>query len=142
MGDRFPDFEPEPEQSRLTPYGIDARSSLTGHWETPTMAAMKTLAPVICYLLLKKHRTRKQCAILIPKLLSAVDQLRQARLPQLVQLGETLDSWKQEIATMWRFTRNNGITEGFHNKMETISRQAYGFRNFENYRLRVKVLCG
>jgi transposase len=26
--------------------------------------------------------------------------------------------------------------------METISRQAYGFRNFENYRLRVKVLCG
>ena len=42
---------------------------------------------------------------------------------------------------MWRFTRNNGITEGFHNKMETIARQAYGFRNFENYRLRVKVLC-
>ena len=42
---------------------------------------------------------------------------------------------------MWRFTKNNGITEGFHNKMETISRVAYGFRNFENYRLRVKVLC-
>jgi hypothetical protein len=33
------------------------------------------------------------------------------------------------------------ITEGFHNKMELISRQAYGFRNFENYRMRVKVLC-
>jgi transposase len=31
---------------------------------------------------------------------------------------------KEEIATMWRFTRNNGITEGFHNKMETIGRQA------------------
>ena len=43
---------------------------------------------------------------------------------------------------MWRFTRNNGITEGFHSKMELISRQACGFRNFENYRLRVKVLCG
>ncbi|MGH9477317.1 MAG: transposase, partial [Terriglobales bacterium] len=26
--------------------------------------------------------------------------------------------------------------------MELISRQAYGFRNFENYRMRVKVLCG
>ena len=36
----------------------------------------------------------------------------------------------------------SGITEGFHNKMELINRQAYGFRNFENYRLRVKVLCG
>ncbi|MBZ5606011.1 MAG: transposase, partial [Acidobacteriia bacterium] len=52
-----------------------------------------------------------------------------------------LASWSQEIAAMWRFTRNNGITEGFHNKMELINRQAYGFRNFQNYRLRVKVLC-
>jgi len=26
--------------------------------------------------------------------------------------------------------------------MELINRQAYGFRHFENYRLRVKVLCG
>jgi transposase len=25
--------------------------------------------------------------------------------------------------------------------METITRQAYGFRNFENYRQRVQVLC-
>jgi transposase len=58
------------------------------------------------------------------------------------QIGETMQSWQQEIATMWRFTRNNGITEGFHNKMETISRQAYGFRNFQNYRMRVKMLCG
>ena len=33
---------------------------------------------------------------------------------------------------MWRFTRNNGITEGFHNKMELINRQSNGFRNFEN----------
>ena len=30
---------------------------------------------------------------------------------------------------------------GFHNKMELINRQAYGYRNFENYRMRVKVLC-
>ena len=42
---------------------------------------------------------------------------------------------------MWRFTRNNGITEGFHTKMEVLQRQAYGFRNFQNYRMRVKVLC-
>src|SRR5664279_6492232 len=69
------------------------------------------------------------------------DELRQSGLAQLVVLGDTLHSWSEEIARMWRFTRSNGITEGFHNKMETLSRQAYGFRNFENYRLRVKVLC-
>jgi transposase len=50
----------------------------------------------------------------------------------LVQLGETLNCWAEEIVAMWRFTRNNGIAEGFHNKMELINRQAYGFRNFEN----------
>jgi transposase len=107
----------------------------------PALDAIYRFKQHLCYLLLKKHRTRKQCIPLVAKLLDSVNQLRDARLPQLVQLGETLDSWKEEIATMWRFTRNNGITEGFHNKMETITRQAYGFRNFENYRLRVKVLC-
>lgn len=95
----------------------------------------------LCYLLLKKHRTRRQCQQLIPRFLRAIYQLRQAGLPQLVALGNTLHSWSAEIASMWRFTRNNGITEGFHTKMELISRQAYGFRNFENYRMRVKVLC-
>ena len=95
----------------------------------------------LCYLLLKKHRTRRQCEALVPRFLRSVAQLKQAGLPQLVQLGQTLSAWSEEIAAMWRFTRNNGITEGFHNKMELINRQAYGFRNFENYRLRVKVLC-
>lgn len=96
----------------------------------------------LCYLLLKKHRTRKQCETLIPRFLKAIVLLRATGLAALVQLGETLQAWSEEIAAMWRFTRNNGITEGFHNKMELINRQAYGFRNFENYRLRVKVLCG
>jgi transposase len=53
--------------------------------------------------------------------------LRQSGLAQLVVLGDTLHSWSEEIARMWRFTRSG--------------QQAYGFRNFENYRLRVKVLC-
>ncbi|MEZ5559158.1 MAG: transposase [Pseudomonadales bacterium] len=48
----------------------------------------------------------------------------------------------EPIVAMWRFSRNNGITEGFHTKMEMMSRRAYGFRNFENYRLRVLTHCG
>ena len=49
---------------------------------------------------------------------------------------------REEVLRMLRFTKNNGITEGFHRKMKLIQRRAYGFRNFENYRLRVRVLCG
>ena len=95
----------------------------------------------LCYLLLKKHRTRKNCTHLAHRFLKALHELSQAGLAQLVQLGQTLSSWSVEIATMWRFTRNNGITEGFHTKMEVLQRQAYGFRNFNNYRLRVKIMC-
>lgn len=95
----------------------------------------------LCYLLLKKNRNQHRCGKLAPRLLLMIAQLRQSPLTSLIQLGNTLHSWREEIATMWRFTRNNGITEGFHTKMEVLQRQAYGFRNFNNYRLRVKVLC-
>ncbi len=93
-------------------------------------------------MLLKKHKTRRQCEKLVPRFTRAVAELRQSGLAHPVTLGDTLHSWREEIVRMWRFTRSNGITEGFHNKMETINRQAYGFRNFQNYRLRVQVLCG
>lgn len=107
----------------------------------PPLAVIYRFKQHLCYMLLKKHRSRLQCVPLVGRFLRAVDQLRDSQLPHLVTLGETLYCWREEIARMWRFTRNNGITEGFHNKMETISRVACGFRNFENYRLRVKVLC-
>jgi len=109
--------------------------------EHPALNVIYRFKQRLCYLLLKKHKTRRQCQKLIPRFLRAVIELRQSGLAQLVTLGETLHAWSEEIARMWRFTRSNGITEGFHNKMETISRQAYGFRNFENYRHRVQVLC-
>ena len=93
-------------------------------------------------LMLIKNKTRKECSRLIPLFLRYISMLKTSIFQPLVTLGKTLDSWKEEVVRMWRFSRSNGITEGFHTKMEMISRRAYGFRNFENYRLRVKVLCG
>ena len=107
----------------------------------PALELIYRFTQRLCYLLLKKHKAKSQCQKLIPRFLRAVVELRRSGLAQLATLGDTLHSWSEEIARMWRFTRSNGITEGFHTKMELISRQAYGFRNFENYRMRVKVLC-
>ena len=76
----------------------------------------------LCSLLNEKHHTRKKCEKLAPRLLQAIQELRDAGLAPLVQLGNTLHSWQEEIATMWSFTRNNGITEGFHTKMEVLQR--------------------
>jgi Transposase len=41
----------------------------------------------LCYLPLKKHRTRKQCQKLVPRLLRAIFRLRHASLAPLVQVG-------------------------------------------------------
>ena len=109
--------------------------------EKPAVKAVWRCKELLTSLLLKKQRTRKQCARLAPHFLRAISDLKTSGFSQLVTLGDTLSSWAPEIATMWRFTRNNGITEGFHTKMEVLQRQAYGFRNFTNYRLRVQLMC-
>ena len=84
---------------------------------------------------LNARRARKR----LPHLLALIEQF--ANSPART-LAATLTSWLEPIVGMWRFSKSNGITEGFHTKMEMISRRAFGFRNFENYRLRVLALCG
>lgn len=109
--------------------------------EQPAIQALYQFKEQLFTLLKHKHRKAKECKSLIPIFLDMVKQLKAAVFAPLVKLGKTLFKWREEIVRMWRFTKNNGITEGFHRKMKLIQRRAYGFRNFENYRLRVKVLC-
>jgi len=86
----------------------------------------------VCSLMRKHHKKRFQCKSHAPRLLELITQLAQSGLRPLVTLVKTLQSWQEEIACMWRFTKNNGITEGFYQKMKLIQRRAYGFRNFNN----------
>ena len=57
-------------------------------------------------------------------------------------MSKTIGEWFVPIISIWKFEKNNVITEGFHRKMKLIQRRAYGYRNFKNYRLRVLVECG
>lgn len=107
----------------------------------PALAVIYEFKQRLARLLLNKHRTKRACRRLVRVLLDYITQLRNSGFEALRMLGQTLESWREEVARMWRFTKNNGITEGFHTKMEMISRRAYGFKNFNNYRLRVKALC-
>ena len=93
-------------------------------------------------LLRRRHQTARQCRRLAPRLLHITRQLADSGFRSLATLAKTLTTWSAEIACMWRFTKNNGITEGFHRKMKLIQRRAYGFKNFKNYRLRVIAQCG
>jgi transposase len=121
-----------PEQSR----------KLAAYFEKhPALGILYEFRERLARLLLLRRQTAKACRHLAPVLLNFLDHLRDSGFAELQSLGQTLHSWKEEVARMWRFTRNNGITEGFHTKMEVLQRQAYGFRNFKNYRLRVVVMC-
>nr|WP_269845181.1 transposase [Coraliomargarita sinensis] len=60
----------------------------------------------------------------------------------MIKLANSLTQWTEPITLMWRFSKNNAVTEGFHRKMKLIQRRAYGFKNFDNYRLRVIAQCG
>ena len=119
-------LKPE-QQTRLARYFV----------EHPAVEAVWRFKEKLTMLLLKKHRTQAQCR---RRFLRSVAELRASQLAPLVTLGEKLGSWAGEIVTMWRVTRNNGITEGFHTRMEVLQRQAYGFRNIANYRL-AKAMC-
>ena len=125
---------------RLSPKQIKKRDLYFEQY--PAIKALYDKKQEIHQLMLVRQQTAKRCRDKhIPKLLSLVDELKQIAFEHIRTLAKTLDSWKQEIACMWRFSKNNGITEGFHRKMKLIQRRAYGFRNFENYRMRVRILC-
>lgn len=109
--------------------------------QVPGMKALYLFWQDLLRLLRMRKLTQKECRAIIPEYLWMIEELKTIQFKHLQSLGHTLSSWKEEIARMFRFTKTNGITEGLHNKMEMISRRAFGFRNFENYRLRVRVLC-
>lgn len=89
-----------------------------------------------------KRLSKNTTWLKIHDLLPMIKQLKESQIEAFKTLGETIHSWRNEIGRMWRFSKTNSITEGLHNKMEMISRRAFGFRNFNNYRMRVLALCG
>jgi len=107
----------------------------------PAIAALYEYMHDLCDLVRVKERNARGCRKYVTELLEKIAQLCASPFAALKPLGKTLHAWSEEVARMFRYSRNNGITEGFHRKMKLIQRRAYGFRNFENYRLRVIVLC-
>ncbi len=110
--------------------------------EIPGLKPIYDYIQALLDLMRKKHQTAKEAKRLIPMFLEKIEALKNIPIETLKKLGETLQNWSEEIARMWRFTKTNSITEGLHTRMEELQRRAYGFRNFQNYRLRVTTLCG
>ena len=105
----------------------------------PVLQALYVVKQKLIRFMLLKTLTARRARLKLTHYRELLEQLKDSPLRALAR---TLTSWMEPIVAMWRFSKSNGITEGFHNKMEMMSRRAYGFRNFENYRLRVLAHCG
>ncbi|MBC2603716.1 ISL3 family transposase [Puniceicoccus vermicola] len=92
-------------------------------------------------LLCRKRCSAPKCRTNARELNEHIQQLQKQGFPDMATLAKTLTRWIEPIARTWRYTKNNAITEGFHRKMKLIQRRAYGFRSFQNYRLRVLATC-
>lgn len=69
------------------------------------------------------------------------DLLAHSALPELKRLRRTLRSWRQEILGYFENRLTNARTEGFNNVAKLVQKRAYGYRSFENYRLRLLNAC-
>jgi transposase len=66
-----------------------------------------------------------------------------ADVPELTRLARTIDSWHAEFLAYFDTGRvSNGPTEAVNLLIKKIKRVGHGFRNFDNYRLRLLLHCG
>jgi len=68
--------------------------------------------------------------------------LRRAMPPEIQKLGRTIRNWFDKIANFHLARVSNGPTEALNNLIKRIKRIGFGFRNFENYRIRALLYAG
>ena len=71
-------------------------------------------------------------------LLVWIDLCKESKITEFIEASKTIENWLPYIVNSFidkRFT--NGFTEGLNNKIKVIKRNAYGYKNFEFFRLRM-----
>jgi transposase len=71
-------------------------------------------------------------------LLTQMGKLQEQRIQSL---RGTFLKWKKEILCAMRVKWSNGRTEGFNTKAKLVKREAHGFKNWENFRLKFWYAC-
>ena len=66
-----------------------------------------------------------------------------SNVPELHRLASTIDGWRPELLAYFDTAGvSNGPTEAMNLLIKKIKRTGHGFRNFDNYRLRLLLHCG
>ena len=115
--------------------------------EQAQLAAIYTAAPALgrAHELKEEFRTifetvddRTTARARLQSWMSAVEQTGEAHLGKFVG---TLRNWWEAILNYFPQRLSSGFVEGLNNKLKLIKRRAFGYRNFDHFRLRVLVEC-
>ena len=79
----------------------------------PAIEAVWRVKETLSWILLRKHRTKRQCARLVPRFLRILEQLRACPFAPLATLGDSLHNWAEQIVPMWRFTATMALPRAF-----------------------------
>lgn len=71
-----------------------------------------------------------------------VTMAKSSSVPELVRLAKTMTKWRTEILAHHSTGASNGPTEAVNLLIKKVLRVAHGFRNLDNYRLRLLLHCG
>lgn len=79
-------------------------------------------------------RTRHQAEQCLQELEA---QITGGAYPEFKKLLNTIFGWRQEILNYFDYRITNAFVEGKNNRIKTIKRMAYGYRNADTFRLRI-----
>ena len=66
-----------------------------------------------------------------------ISRARASGIPMLSSLAKTLENYKEGILAYYDYPISTGPLEGTNNKIKTMKRQAYGFRDHEFFKLNI-----
>lgn len=81
----------------------------------------------------KKRRHEDAAAVLDKWIVDA----QASGLRPFQRAGTTLRKWQNEVLNYWRYPITNALVEGKHNRIKTLKRRAYGYRNDRSFLLRI-----
>jgi transposase len=85
-------------------------------------------------------RDPEQAAVILEELQTHC--CKRAMPPEVQRLGRTIRGWFDKIVNFHLARISNGPTEALNNLIKRIKRIGFGFRNFENYRIRALLYAG
>ena len=88
------------------------------------------------------HPDPQQGKTLLARVIDSLRAAVPAGLDELATLGRTLQRRRDDVLAYFEHRASNGPTEAINGRLEALRRNALGFRNLINYRIRSLLHCG